>query len=282
MTDLARIDALRVRRPDFELDGATFAVPRGRVVGLVGPNGAGKTTLIRALLGLLPADGGTVETFGAPAGAPEALARIGIVLDRPTAAAGWKVSSIGSRLAPFYPRWDRAAFDDLLARLSVPRTGTVGELSRGQGVKLALATALAQRPELLVLDEPTSGLDPASRREIAGIVRDFMLDPDHAVLFSTHITHELDDLADDLVVIIGGRVARSGPLPEVVEEFGVARGVSDQPPAPVMGLQRSAGQWTGLIRVEDSAAFGSDVIIDAAGIDDIVVHLDADRKAVAA
>jgi ABC-2 type transport system ATP-binding protein len=280
--EMARIANLRVRRTEFELADAGFTIPRGRVVGLVGPNGAGKTTIIRSLLGLLVPDGGTVEVLGRPAGDPAALARIGVVLDRPAAAPGWRVDSLGRRLGAFYPAWDEARFRELLARLDVPRGGAVGELSRGQGVKLAAATALAQSPELLVLDEPSSGLDPASRREIAALIREFMLDERHAVLFSTHITHELDDLADDLVVVVGGRVARAGALADVVDEFAVVRGAGAAPSAPVLGLQRDRDRWTGLIRVEDSAAFGPETVVDAAGIDDIVIHLDADRKGLAA
>ncbi|WP_413320287.1 ABC transporter ATP-binding protein [Agrococcus sp. 1P02AA] len=276
------IDDLRVQRGDFAVEGATFAVEPGSVVGLVGPNGAGKTTMIRAMLGLVRADGGTVEVLGQPAGSPAALAQVGVVLDRPTAAAEWRVSSIGSRLAPFYPAWDDDRFAALLDRLGVGAQQRVGELSRGQGVKLALASALAQSPRLLVLDEPSSGLDPASRRVIATLIREFMLDEQHAVLFSTHITEELDELADALVIVAHGRVARQGPLPDVVESYAVVRGSGSIPSAPLIGLERSGEHWSALIEVADSASFGPEVVIDAARIDDIVVHLAADRQAVRA
>ncbi|GEK80683.1 ABC transporter ATP-binding protein [Agrococcus baldri] len=283
MTDtLALIEDLRVQRPNFALEGISFAIPRGTVVGLVGPNGAGKTTAIRALLGLIAPDGGRVETFGLPAGSSRALARTGIVLDQPTAADEWRVSTLGRRIAPFYPSWSEQRFVDLLARLSVPQQRRVGELSRGEGIKLSLATALAQAPELLILDEPSSGLDPASRREIAAIIREFMVDPSHGVLVSTHITAELEGLADELVVLVGGRVADRGPLHEVVEQFAMVRGAGAAPGAPVVGLQRSGEQWSGLIRIDDSAAFGPEVVIDAASIDDIVVHLGAERAELAA
>ncbi|WP_313818013.1 ABC transporter ATP-binding protein [Citricoccus sp.] len=283
MTDhMALIDNLRVRRPAFEIDDISFTVPRGSVVGLVGPNGAGKTTTIRALLGLVLPDSGRVEVVGRPAGSPEALSRTGIVLDHPTAAPEWRVISLGRRLAPFYPGWDQRRFDELLDRLSVPPGQRVGELSRGQGVKLSLATALAPAPELLILDEPSSGLDPASRREIGAIIREFMLDPQHAVLFSTHITTDLTDLADELVVLVGGRIAHRGTLPEAVEEFAMVRGSGEPPSGPVLGLQRSGEQWFALIRMADSAAFGPEAVIDAASIDDIIIHLAADHEGVPA
>jgi ABC-2 type transport system ATP-binding protein len=238
--------------------------------------------MIRALLGLVQPDAGSVELLGEPAGSPAALARTGIVLDRPTAAPDWRVDSIGGRLAPFYPGWDEQRFHAMLSLLAVPTTQRVGELSRGQGVKLALATALAQSPELLILDEPSSGLDPASRRQIGDVIREFMLDERHAVLFSTHITDELEALADELLVVVGGRIARQGPLLDVVEAHAVARGAGPVPSGPLVGLQRSGAQWSALIRTSDSAELGPEVVIDAATIDDIVIHLAADREGVRA
>lgn len=279
---VAKITDLRVRRPAFEIDGVSLALARGSVVGLVGPNGAGKTTTIRALLGLLIPDSGHVEVLGHDAGAPEALARTGIVLDQPTAAPEWRVRSLSRRLAPFYSEWDGARYIELLERLSVPPGQRVGELSRGQGVKLSLAVALAQSPELLILDEPSSGLDPASRRDIGDLIRDFMLEPSHAVLFSTHITTDLDSLADELVVLVDGRIAYQGALPDASEEFAMVRGSGTAPTAPLIGLDRSGEQWSALIRLSDSAAFGPEVVIDSATIDDIVIHLASEQREVAA
>ncbi|WP_166793116.1 ABC transporter ATP-binding protein [Cryobacterium lactosi] len=279
---VVKIADLNVRRPAFEIDGISLNLSRGSVVGFVGPNGAGKTTVIRTLLGLITPDSGDIEVLGHPAGAPEALARIGIVLDEPTAAPEWRVGSLGRHLAPFYPEWDERRFGQLLERLSVPRGQRVKQLSRGQGVKLSLAMALAQTPELLILDEPSSGLDPASRREIGDLIREFMVDPEHAVLFSTHITTDLDALADELIVIVGGRIEYHGALPDITEEFAMARGSGAVPTASVLGLQRSGAQWSALIRMVDSSEFGADVVVDAATIDDVVVHLAVEQKEVAA
>ncbi|MGM7677835.1 ABC transporter ATP-binding protein [Microbacterium sp. A94] len=283
MTDyVAKITDLHVRRPTFEVDGVSLTLSRGTVVGLVGPNGAGKTTVIRALLGLLIPESGGVEVFGRPAGASHALARTGIVLDQPTAAPEWRVSSLGRRLAPFYPGWNSDRFSELLDRLSVPPGQRVGDLSRGQGVKLSLAVALAQSPELLILDEPSSGLDPASRRIIGDLIREFMFDPSHAVLFSTHITTDLDSLADELVVLVDGQIAYQGALLDAAEEFAMARGSGTTPAGPLIGLERAGEQWSALIRLSDSAAFGQEVIIDSASIDDIVIHLASQRREVTA
>ena len=272
--DMVRISNLRITRPAFEIGDISFTIPRGTVVGLVGPNGAGKTTVIRSILGLLTPDAGQIEVLGGPAGSSAALAKTGVVLDKPTAAGDWRVHSLGRRLAPFYPDWDHERFTALLDQLKVPRGRKIDELSRGQGVKVSLAAALAQRPELLILDEPSSGLDPGSRREIGDVIRQFMLDPQHAVLFSTHITTDLDDLADQLIVLVGGRVAHRGILPDVKDDFAMARGTG-QVPGAALGAQRSGDQWSALIRTEDSALFGPDIVIDEASIDDIIIHLAA-------
>lgn len=276
--DMVRISDLRITRPTFEIGDISFTIPRGAVVGLVGPNGAGKTTVIRSLLGLLIPDAGEIEVLGHPAGASAALSKTGIVLDQPTAAGDWRAHSLGRRLSPFYPDWDEQEFTELLERFGVPRDQRVDELSRGQKVKLSLASALAQRPELLILDEPSSGLDPRSRRQIGDVIRQFMVDPHHAVLFSTHITTDLDDLADQLIVFVGGRIAHRGTLLDVKEDFAVVRGSGDMPDGATLGPQRSGEQWSALIRTEDSATFGSEVVMDEATIDDIIIHLAAEHE----
>jgi len=282
MTDyMARLDGLHIRRPSFDIADVSLTIPRGTVVGLVGPNGAGKTTVIRALLGLITPDAGVAEVIGLPAGTPAALARTGIVLDQPIVDPEWRVASLGRRIGPFYSDWDEGRFVELLSRFNVQRDRKVGDLSRGQGVKLTLAMALAQRPELLILDEPSSGLDPASRREISDVIREFMVDPGHATLFSTHITTDLDDLADDLVVMVGGRIAHQGALPDVRDEFAVARG-SGTAPHGLIGAHTSGEQWSGLIRAADTAVFESDVVIDTASVDDIIIHLSAEHERSAA
>lgn len=283
MNDLAlRIDAMTIERPGFAIRDLSLSVPRGSVLGLVGPNGAGKTTTIRALLGLLAPDAGTLSVLGHAPGSREALVATGIALDEPTAAPEWTVHSLGRRLGPFYPAWDQARFTALLDELSVPSARRVGDLSRGQGVKLSVATALAQSPDLLILDEPSSGLDPASRRRIGDLIREFMVDPEHTVLFSTHITTDLVDLADDLVVMVGGTIAHHGTLHSVAEEFALARGSGPAPADHVLGLQRSGGRWSALLRRQDAAQLGADAVIDDVSIDDVIIHLADATEEVAA
>ncbi|WP_439692339.1 ABC transporter ATP-binding protein [Curtobacterium sp. SP.BCo] len=278
LTDTAiTIRSLHRQQGAFALRDVDVTVPTGLVTGLVGPNGAGKTTLVKTVLGLVGAESGSVSLFGgARPTDPVVRDRIGVVLDQVTAAPEWRVGSIGRYVGLLFDRWDDRRFRELLDRYGVPVGNRVGGLSRGQSVKLSLAMALAHQPDLLVLDEPSSGLDPVARRDLADTIREFVLDPDHTVLFSTHITEELDDLADHLVVLDAGRVAYEGGVDELHEQFAVVRGAGPFPEvaAPsTIGLRRDGtGRWEGLIRAGDTAWFGPDVVIDQASTDDVVVH----------
>lgn len=271
------VQGLTKQRDAFALRDVTMTVPSGYVTGLVGPNGAGKTSLLKSMLGLLTPDAGTVQVLGGdPAAHPGARDRVGVVLDRVTAAPEWRVGTIGRRIGRLYAHWDESTWRDLLDRFGLPVGNRVDALSRGQTVKLSLAMALAHDPDLLVLDEPTSGLDPVARRELADLIREYMTDPGHSVLFSTHITAELDDLADHIVVLNAGRVVFAGMLDELHDRFAVVR--SSTPITP--GVRTAAigagtgpsGGYEALIRTDDTAAFGSDVVIDQATTDDVVVH----------
>lgn len=274
MNDVARVRGLRKRLGDFELRDVDLSLPAGYVTGLVGPNGSGKTTLIRSLLGLALPDAGEVTVLDSPH--PQAVIdRIGVVLDRVTAVPEWRAGKVGARVRPLFARWDEARFGELLDRFDIPKRTRVGDLSRGQSVKLAMAMALAHDPLLLILDEPSSGLDPVARRELADVIREFMLDGGHTALFSTHITTDLDNLADHLIVMSHGAIAYRGTLEQARDEFAVVRGRGGLAPdaaAAVIGIRWGLGrEFEGLIHMADSALFGPDIDLLPATTDDIVV-----------
>lgn len=272
-----RARGLSSARGTFRLHSLDFELPTGLVMGFVGPNGAGKTTTLRSLLGLLPTPAGQVELFdGLAPGSAASHERIGVVLDQPSVSPDWRVAGLNRRLGRFYASWDAQRFGELLARFDLDPTARVGTLSRGQGVKLSLALALAHHPSLLVLDEPTGGLDPVSRADVVDLLREFVVDETHSVLFSTHITSDLDNLADLILVIDSGRLAYSGSLEGLHEEFAVVRGaeeLSDEANRTVLGLRRNGSRFEGLIRTTATPLFGPSTVIDTASTDDVVVHL---------
>lgn len=271
-----RLDAVVRRQGTFTLGPLDMTVPAGMVTGFVGPNGAGKTTAIKAMLGMVGIDAGSISVLdGAPGARRD---RIGVVLDAVALPREWTAVSAARNLERFYPDWDRDLLDDLLTRLDVPARVKVKDLSRGQGVKLQLALALAHRPELLILDEPTSGLDPVARLEVLDILSDFLIAEGRTVLFSTHITSDLERIADHLRVIGAGRIRFAGTLPDLVEQWAMARGpvsaLTPEAEAALVGTRRNgASAFSGLIRTADTAVFGPDVLIEPPSIDEAVVAM---------
>lgn len=281
ITEPAAIEIRGLRKDygRFRLGPIDLDLPAGYVTGLVGANGAGKTTLLKSVLGLVRPDAGSVQQARDGRALPGIdLAGTGVVFDQLTVIPEWTARGAAAAIAPFCPRWDATLFADLLERFRVASDARIGTLSRGEGTKLSLALALARRPGLLILDEPTSGLDPSARRDVIDVFAEFMAaDEGHTILFSTHITSDLDRIADHLRVLAGGQLVEAGPLAEVLERYAMVRGPSAALSAParaaVHGLREVNGAFDALVNVRHTALFGPEVLIEPAGIDDLVVHL---------
>ena len=228
MTYLIDIENLGKRYGDFALAGINLAVEPGTVVGFIGSNGAGKTTTLKAALGLIAADEGTVRLFGQTV-APDSAAldackaRIGVVLDTCAFPGTCRVSDVATIGRAAYATWDDVRWSELAARFQLAPQKKVSDLSRGMGMKLSLAFALAHHPELLVLDEATAGLDPIARDEVLDILRDFMATGEHGILMSTHITSDLEKIADEIVCVDNGAIVFTSPKDVITDEAGVAR-----------------------------------------------------------
>ena len=229
MSDLLRIQNLEKHYDDFDLEGVSLSVPTGSVVGFVGSNGAGKTTTIKAVLGLIRPDGGSVTLFGEEvSNAPEKrLAqlkqRIGVVFDTCSFPEELTVDMVGKLMDQCYKNWNPGAFHTFARAFKLPPDKTVKELSRGMGMKLSLACALAHNPDLLVLDEATAGLDPMAREEALDTLRLFMNDEHRGILMSSHITSDLEKIADYIVCIDEGRIVFSVEKDVITDLAGVAQ-----------------------------------------------------------
>ena len=218
---------LRVRglRKSFKqrevLRGVAWDVPPGRVIGLLGRNGAGKTTLLRCLLGLSPIDAGTVELFGEPMTEPggERMHRIGFVPQTFDLFPWMKVRAYLDFTAAFYARWNHALAARLLGDWDLDPKQKIGELSQGQRQKLAIVRAIAPQPDLLVLDEPVASLDPQARRAFMTELLELMRHPGKTVIFSTHITADLERAGADIALLRDGRIQFTRPLAELRERF---------------------------------------------------------------
>ena len=230
MTDLINARGITKRYDGAAvLDDVSLRVPAGCVTGFIGVNGAGKTTTIRALMGLMEPDAGEVILFGEPFGpsADDATAsrlkeRIGVVLDTCPFIGDLPVKTAGTLMKASYPSWRQGRFEDLLERFGLDPKKKIKDLSRGMGMKLQLACALAHNPDLLILDEATAGLDPMARDEILDLLRDFMADESRGILISSHITTDLEKIADRVVCIDQGRIAFDVEKDLITDMAGVA------------------------------------------------------------
>jgi ABC-2 type transport system ATP-binding protein len=265
----------------FSLRDVSFSLPRGYVCGLIGPNGAGKTTIVKLILGLAHVSSGQLRVCGDdPATAEIAVKnRIGFVHEVPSFYDYLTVEAIASIVRPFYTRWDQPQFDALAREFNLPMRTWFGSLSRGTRTKAALALAFAHHAELLVLDEPTSGLDPVFRRELLDRLAAYVSDGLASVLFSTHITSDLDRMADYITFIRDGRLVFSSTREEVFDRWVVVRGdpgVLDEATRPLFtGVEIGAHAFTGLTddapRARTHLA-GRDIVIEPATLDDIMCY----------
>lgn len=271
----------------FSLLDVSLAVAGGEVVGFVGANGAGKTTTIRAALGLVRVDSGSIGLFGTPFGADaddaaqrDVRSRVGVVLDSCPFPRDHTVSQVAACVACVYPLWDQARFDALIAQAGIAPKTRVRDLSRGMGMKLQLAMALSHGAELLVLDEVTAGLDPIARDEVLDMLRAFASEgadgesSEHAVLLSSHITSDLERIADRVVAIDGGQILFDVAREDITDTAGVARCVASRARevlSCVDGARLLRREFSCDVLVPDRFEFAEafpDVACDRASVDD--------------
>lgn len=210
---------------DFKLDNISFVVPEGSVCGFIGQNGAGKTTTIRLILDVIRADAGEIFLFGENIKNDSAKLRedIGIVYDEMGFHEFMTGRDINIMMKNIYKNWDEKAFFDYLNKFALPAKKKCGDFSRGMRMKLQIAVALSHNAKLLIMDEPTSGLDPIVRNEMIQIFREYVVEEDHSILLSSHITADLEKLADTVVFINGGKIVLAGNKDDMLETHGLVK-----------------------------------------------------------
>lgn len=215
---------------DFKIDNISFAVPEGSVCGFIGQNGAGKTTTIKAILDVINVDAGEIFVFGQDVKIDSARLRedIGVVFDEMGFHEFMTGKDINIMMKNIYKNWDENVFFEYLKKFSLPSKKPCGDFSRGMRMKLQIAVALSHNAKLLIMDEPTSGLDPIVRNEMLQIFREYVIEEDHTILLSSHITGDLEKLADEVVFINGGRIVLAGNKDEILEKHGLLKCKKDE------------------------------------------------------
>ena len=276
MNNFLEVSNLTKSFPGFKLKGISFSLPKGYIMGLIGPNGSGKTTTIKLILNMLKRYIGDIKIFGLDSIKDEKIIKenVGVVFDSNYFCDDWTVTQSEKAVSSFYDNWDHEKFNDFLNKFHISPQKKVKELSKGMQMKLMLACALSYDAKLLILDEPTSGFDPVSRNELLNILSEYIEDGEHSVLFSTHITGDLEKVADYITYINHGEIFFSGGKDEFVDMFRIVKGgreeLSDTLSQKLIGVRKFPTGFEALIKTEDIGLF-SHLAIEKATIDDIMV-----------
>lgn len=230
MTTAIEIQHLSKSFQTFQLQDVSFTLPTGTIMGFIGENGAGKTTTIKCLLNLLKKDRGVLKIFGLDYQKHEQKIKndIGVVFDELLFPEMITPKQIHFIMEKVYTNWDKDYYFSLLNRLNVPATRSVKQLSRGMKMKLSIIIAMSHHPRLLILDEPTSGLDPIVRDEILDLFLQFMQNDQNSILFSSHITSDLEKIADYITFIHDGKIVFSENKDTLLYDFGIWKGTKKE------------------------------------------------------
>ena len=281
---LLEVEGLTKRYPGFTLDSVSFRLETGYIMGFIGRNGAGKTTTLKSMLGLVHADAGSVRIDGTEYREDEHLAKqkLGVAFGGVDYYPRARLSDIARVTRRFYEVWDETQYRALLQRFQLDEKKRVRELSQGMKEKFSLALALSHNAKLLLLDEPTSGLDPVSREELIELLQHIVEDGEHSILFSTHITSDLEKCADYITYIRGGRIAASTDLDSFKSEYRLVRGTRAQLTEPLVqkfiGARKNAFGFTALAKAEDAAAMEG-LEIAPADLESIMIYFDGEVPA---
>lgn len=273
-----QVKEIHKQYPQFLLDKINFELPEGAIMGLIGENGAGKSTTMRIILGMAQADSGSVSIFGHEGVTEQDRAQIGVVFDELPFNQTLFVSHLGKVMQGIYPNWDQQAYEEYLARFRLPDKKELKDFSRGMKMKLSLAVAMSHHARLLILDEPTSGLDPVVRAEILDLFLEFISDGKRSILVSSHMTSDLERIADYITLIHQGRVILSKNKDELIYGYGIARADRQTLAAVDSSLVEAIqdGPYGSQALINDRVRFEReypDILLDRLNLDEMMVML---------
>lgn len=278
MNDILKVENLNKSYGDFSLADVTFSLPEGCITGFIGINGAGKTTTLRTLLGLTKKQSGNIQFFGLEMEKNEKKIkdRIGIVLDDGCFYDELSLAEMKSIISSAYTEWSEQDFKRYMDIFSLDPKQKINTLSKGMKMKYALALALSHNAELLIMDEPTSGLDPLIRSQLLKVLTDYMENGGKGVFFSTHITSDLDKIADMLIMIDNGRIVFQEEKDFLLDTYRIVKGdvkaLTDDVRKLFLGISETAFGFTGVTKqIAAVQSFFPDAITERPTIEDIML-----------
>ena len=276
MDNILEVSGLNKRYRDFALKDISFYLPEGCITGFIGVNGAGKTTTLRSILGLTNKVSGNINFFGMDMDGNKIKDRIGIVLDEGCFYDELTLSEMKNVIAPAYRNWREQDFTDYMEQFSLNPKQKINTLSKGMRMKYALALALSHKAELLIMDEPTSGLDPLVRSQLLNILKDYMARGGRAVLFSTHITSDLEKIADMLIMIDNGEIVFQEEKDQLLDSCRIIKGSTEKLNTDIrkyfLNIEESAFGFTGVTKQgSDVMELMQDVLSERPAIEDIML-----------
>ena len=278
--NILTVDKLTKHFKDFSLRDVSFQLPRGYVMGFIGPNGSGKSTTIKLILNLLRKDSGQINVFGLDNLQHELAIkdRTAFVFDENHYYEDLSIRDMARIVASFYKHWEPQTFDKHLKDFDLNPKQKIKQLSKGMKMKFSLAIALSHGAELLIMDEPTAGLDPLVRSELLDILSTLIQDERKSVFFSTHITADLDKIADFVTFIYHGEIVLSAPKDDILEKYGVIKGSSDlldeETKSLFIGIKANKFGFEGLVRDREKAIFRfkERAIVEKPTLEDIILY----------
>lgn len=275
--DILKVENLSKNYVDFNLNNISFNLPKGSIMGLIGENGAGKTTTIKLILNLIRKNSGSIKIFDLDNITNEQKIKqdLGVVLDESYFHDNLKPKDIAKIMKSFYNEWDKKVFHHYLNKFKLPEDKIVKDYSKGMKMKLSIAVALSHNPKLLILDEPTGGLDPVVRNEILDIFLDFIQDEEKSILFSTHITYDLDKIADYITFIHDGSLVFSKSKDEILDNYGILKcnekDFSKINKDNIINYRKSQFGYEVLIKNKQNVKDYKGYVIDSVNLEDVML-----------
>lgn len=263
----------------FKIDNISFNLPKGYIMGFIGANGAGKTTTIKLILNMIKRESGEIKVFDLDNIREEENIKeqIGVVFDECYYLEDWTLNDVEKAVSMFYKNWNSSIYEKYLKEFNLARDKKVKDLSRGMRMKLMIAVAFSHEAKLLILDEPTSGLDPVARDEFLDILRDYIEDEEKSVIFSSHITSDIEKIADYITYINNGKIIFTGEKDEFLEKYCIIKGgkedITESQKKEIIGLRMHSTGFEGLIELKKAVGFSSKVIIEKASLDEIMIYM---------